>query len=295
MMESVSHTPEGLERVGDKASDILLPTKDGSKYTLADAKRDFYLTEIGRYFREQPHRYSSRYKVEKNITRTFIGPDASPIGHQVTLSNHYIPIAVQHEAGRPLHPTDMALLRFISDFHDIGESTHESLSEQGLNLVGDIASGEKTAKNKVDEAAILNHLLNSHPFDRLDPEFIARSKAIIAHKPSSSDEHLHRLYEIAHQLQAFDTGMHVRHFVEHCQPASEDNQQNFKVLKKLSKNVTSSELLKIYSLTGESRLFQMACERYYQPDHSELAIEHSDCQPNMVGPRRIGHIATISF
>lgn len=295
MMDSVPHIPEGLERVGDKASDILLPTKDGERYTLADAKRDFYLTDIGKHFREQPHRYSSRYKVSKNITRQYIGPDASPIGHQVTLSNHYIPIVVQHEVGYPLSPSDMALLRFVSDFHDIGESTHKSLTENELSPVGDIASGEKTAENKADEAAILNYLLSSYPFNRLDPEFINRAKEIISHKPSPADEHLHRLFEIAHHLQSFDTGIYVRYFVEHGQPVGEENQDDFEKLQRLSENVAPSELQKIYALTGESKLFQIACEKYYQPNHNQLDIEHSGCRPNTIGPQRIGHIATISF
>lgn len=188
-----------------------MPMRDGGHVDLSILRERFYSSDIGRMFYDQTPRYVKRNtEIPRDNRRAieYIGEDACPVGHQLELADIHLRevLRAEHEAQTLFMPSpdDIALLEFIASFHDIGESEHPSLLALEFNTVGDIPCGEKTDKQRKDEAEIRVYLLNRFFYD-IDEDLLRRAEAIILHKPLPGDEHLHEIYEAAHDLQVFST------------------------------------------------------------------------------------------
>ena len=137
----------------------------------------------------------------------------TPIRHGVELA-HFIDtiFADLHTSNNdtalfPYHPIDdkdLSLLHFVAFFHDIGESEHPTLQENGFTPIGDKPTGTKTNEDRENEKAIRGFMYNTF-FSDIDKVFIDRVEAIIAHKPQRGDEFLHEVFELAHDLQMYAT------------------------------------------------------------------------------------------
>lgn len=214
------------ERVGGSGwRNSVLPGKT-SPVSLIAVDTEWRNSEHGHYFIDQPPRYTNRHPMTREDALRYLGPDACPQGHQDSFVT-YIDLVVDAEGSLgtlfSIDNQDRDLLYFVAKFHDIGELTHPDLSAAGFSPIGDIAYGAKTNEQRQEEARIRQHLFSMPPFNALDEHFLARAEAIIAHDYmtmhafADSTEHLHEIYEIAHNIQSLDTAARAQFTIEHEQ------------------------------------------------------------------------------
>ena len=284
---------QSQERVGKRTSG-LLPTTNGESISLRDVVQSFYSSVYGHHFSDQPHRYAKRYRLSTKEARKYLGSDASPAGHQVVLSERYIPLVVEQAGIPPVDDEDMTLLQFVAAFHDIGESTHPYLAEAGFTLVGDIPTGDKTDEDRENERLIRLHFWSLPPFNNLDKTFLERAETIIAHEPKEGDKALHELFELAHHIQAFDTAMTARYAVLHF-PELRETPATLRSLRKLAKAVSIGEFaaLACNPFGKQIAANARAIKRASFPGHSVERVNNVDvCKPATAGPQHIGHFGT---
>ncbi|HTK39321.1 MAG TPA: hypothetical protein VL362_00480 [Patescibacteria group bacterium] len=186
-----------------------VPTTDGTYVDTSFLRQRFYGSDLGKAFARQTPRFIKRHtELSEEDALRYLGGDACPVHHQLELADIHLATVLEAEQndGTLFAPSieDTGLLYFVSTFHDIGESEHESLVNAGLVTVGDIPHGEKTDEDRAHEATVRRALYRTY-FADVDPYFLERAEAIILHKPLPGDEHLHDLYEAAHDLQVFAT------------------------------------------------------------------------------------------
>lgn len=197
------------EPIVDDLSKYCVPSRTSVDCSLGDLYDAFAVSEVGQHFFNQPRRYTVKHNLTGDEADAYLGADAHPVLHGVDLSANFLDslLRSEYDAQTLFYPSDedIALLHFCAVFHDIGESTHPILSENGLTIVGDIPTGRKTSEDRKHESE--NRLfLFSSLFPGLDPEFIARAEAIIGHRPAEGgDEFLHALFEAAHDAQMYYT------------------------------------------------------------------------------------------
>lgn len=188
---------------------MAIPTKSGGSLCLNDLVATFEASVFCKWFENsQPRRFTAAHDIDNNAAETIIGYDAHPVLHGYDLLDSFLkPLLDREQRDQTLFQVsdeDQALLYFVALFHDLGESTHESLTQQGFRVVGDVPTDKKTQQDRDDEAVIRQHLFNQL-FSDVDQEFAERADSIIRHKPMEGDELLHSIFEAAHALQMLAT------------------------------------------------------------------------------------------
>jgi hypothetical protein len=182
--------------------DIPLQLKDGSSDSVLNlAGRAFKSNEFGLHMNTQPYRFSERYGYEPERSLDELGADIHPVGHQYELGYHLANILEVDAERLGLTQNDIAIVMLAALIHDMGETTHPHVKTHCGNVVGDIAFGLKTDKDRLAEAGIREYLYNGLladvPFSTKQ-----RVEAIISHKDETI---LHDLFEAAHELQTYET------------------------------------------------------------------------------------------
>lgn len=289
------HTPERRGRIFDD----LLPDAHG-EYTvnLSDVSRQFYLGDIGKHFASQPYRYQSRHGLSNDALRRNAGIDTHPIGHQVLLARHYLDAVIGDGAHGTFTADQITLARFTALFHEVGESTHASLLEAGFSPIGDIPHGEKTPEQKVEESIIRHHIFTTdEAFASIDPTFIERAEAIIAHHPTEGDERIHELIETAHTLQGFDAAMTMRYSHDHPQELTDDSTgEMITTLGVMAKSIGSDTLRDLKGKLSPT-LYGKLQDTFRLPSHFiDTTNErfHKLCIPTVAVTQHLGHLARLS-
>jgi hypothetical protein len=132
-----------------------------------------------------------------------------------------------------LPAAELPLARLVNPIHDLGECTHDSLIPLAGGVVGDIASGQKTAKNKLIEANVLDALLTIH-YPDLPPQVRVRAQAIIAHL---EDSPAHTLYTWTHDTDRLDTAVNAAQASLHMAQTGGEQTHTFRQLRKLALEV----------------------------------------------------------
>lgn len=190
------------------AEKFFVPTTSGGQLSVAEMRQRLTEDEMGKAFFEQDPRYYKSFPVTKGKSIEYIGNDAYPVMHQFELADRHLMtiLEAEYSAQTLWQPTEenIALLHCLCSFHDIGEIEHARLIEAGLTPIGDIPAGMKTTQDRRNEERNIRYLF-SYFFSDVDPQFLKRMEAIMAHKPLAGDEFLHEIYEAAHNLQTLET------------------------------------------------------------------------------------------
>ena len=279
------------ERVGNMAYASILPgVFENIPLRTVDAA--WRTSDFGRYFRHQQLRYTARYDIPEIDALQLLGPDTCPQGHQDEFTR-YVGLIVDAEerAGTALAigESDKALLYFVAKFHDIGELTHPDLVENGLKPVGDIPFGLKTPEDRQEESRVRKFLFSQTPFEGIDPDFLARAEAIMAHDHETFSEfgdttaHLHEIYEAAHDIQSIDTALRARFAVEHADLSPELRQE----LKRLADKVTNDHSRRLVERSSYFAITPEILRVLRLPGHfvtEENQFMHETCTPRTVLP-----------
>ncbi len=198
------------------ATSTAIPSNNGGYIDLGELRDRFYDSDIAHGMNKQTPRYASRFP-EEHYSRIpeLLGDDSLPLEHQMELAERHLTATLAAEIGKKyeISPEDQALLYFTAFFHDVGESEHQSITDAGLTVVGDIMSGKKTDQNRRDEANVRSFIFHKF-FSDVDDTFLTRAEALIMHAPITGDELVHELYEAAHELQVSDTVKKARESLE---------------------------------------------------------------------------------
>jgi|GEM_PF-4230995 len=284
------------ERVGEGSwRTSVLPGKAGP-VSLSEIDKQWRSSPYGRHFIDQPARFTNRHPMTKQDALYYLGPDACPQGHQDSFVS-YIDLVVKTEDDLgtlfSIDDTDRTLLYFVAKFHDIGELTHQDLAAAGFSPIGDIAFGFKTTEQRQEEARIRQYLFSSPPFDTLDEHFLARAEAIIAHDHATmyalrdSTEHLHEIYETAHNIQSLDTAARAQFAIEHEPGMSQEHPSLYSQLTLLSARVRHDEgerLRQRSAYFGVMPLVETALKKYNHQVTATNIEHHRLCTPRMVIP-----------
>jgi hypothetical protein len=95
---------------------------------------------------------------------------------------------------------------FASRIHDMGESMHPRIAERCGEVVGDIPAGKKTDIQRAIEARVRKFVYDELYGD-VHTDVIERVEGIIAHQ---DDSVLHEYFELAHELQTFETALRAK-------------------------------------------------------------------------------------
>jgi hypothetical protein len=182
--------------------DIPIQLKDGSFQSVLNlASRAYGSSEFGLHMGTQPYRFSVRYGYDRERSLAELGADIHPVGHQYELGYHLANILEADADRLGLKQADIATVMLAALIHDMGETTHSHVKTHCGNVVGDIAYGLKTDRDRLAEVGIREYLYNGLLADV--PFSIKRSiEAIISHQDETI---LHDLFEAAHELQTYET------------------------------------------------------------------------------------------
>ena len=185
-----------------------VPSKYSRNVLLEHVWGKFCSDDIGEAFSQQQPRYTKKHSIAHDKSVDLFGNDANPLLHQSELAEIHLRkvLTGEYDNQTLFQPDDemVTLLYFVAYFHDIGESEHPILTENGLTIVGDIPTGQKTPADRVHERENRLFLLNQL-FPYLDPDFIHRADHIIEHQPLQGDELWHDIFQAAHDLQMHET------------------------------------------------------------------------------------------
>ena len=164
----------------------------------------------GQHMRGQPLRFD-KFSYDRERKLADQGMDVDPIGHQweAALYGTYLledEMLVHGKLPDGLDESDAGLIIFILGVHDMGEDTHPDILATVGATVGDIPFGQKTDDDRATETAVRNYHW-AKTFPDIPPELVERIETVITHRDKTI---LGDLYEAAHDLQAYATGLRAR-------------------------------------------------------------------------------------
>ncbi|HEY0965379.1 MAG TPA: hypothetical protein VGE13_02765 [Candidatus Saccharimonadales bacterium] len=180
-------------------------TNEGVPVLVSDLTYRVHNSDYGLYMDSQDLRFWENFGYHRPTMLADLGSDLHPIGHQNETARH-LSLVIENEPDLCLSPEEIGTLALASRMHDMGESMHPRIAERTGAVVGDIPAGKKTDNQRLIEMRVRRYV-----YDQLLPDvhqdIIDRVELIIAHHDETI---LHELFEVAHELQTFDTAKRAK-------------------------------------------------------------------------------------
>jgi ferritin-like metal-binding protein YciE len=187
--------------------ELPIPLKDGSSATVRELIGRFYDSQLAKFMQTSQKLRFSNYAYEREAMLSDIGPDVCPVGHQQETIRHAIAIIEKECADGTLlgvfDDYELAVTLLAIAIHDCGEPEDPALLDEPevTRLVGDIPAGQKTDKDREDEANVRKVVYRTQYGD-VDQAVIERVESIISHADKTV---YHDLYLASHEAQTAHT------------------------------------------------------------------------------------------
>jgi len=137
------------------------------------------------------------------------------------------------ELTRWLPMSDIPVVRLVNPLHDVGENASPTLANIVGGVIGDIAHGKKTARDKLIESQIRKVIFDKFYSD-LPADILQRVEDICSH---AEDSPAHQTYVWGHELEALQTAMLAANHVQRVDIANTPRDYRYLQLKKLASEV----------------------------------------------------------
>lgn len=177
--------------------------KESDVYSYSSLWQAYLDSDEGIYHAAQPLRFSAVYGYDPLQMQHDLGPNVHPVKHMevVHRAGQHVLLAEMQGDRLTVDVRDIPLVRVVTGGHELGENTHPRYGR----VVGDIPYGQKTIEQRLYEQQVRLKV-----FEQFWPQIslLTRANAIIMHMPESvRDEAVHKVFEAAHQISDYRTGI----------------------------------------------------------------------------------------